>query len=113
MDAANAKAARAAENNSAIMISVICVVWGLSFVTACARFYTRAVLVRSFAKDDIFMVFAVVSHRALSCFAALSMLTSRPKAPWDRWSRRVGRFQPPRLRATPGYDPSERFYGAP
>ena len=63
MDAANAKAARAAENNSTIMISVICVVWGLSFVTACARFYTRAVLVRSFAKDDIFMVFAVVSRR--------------------------------------------------
>ena len=61
--AAAAKAARAAEDNSTIMISVICVVWGLSLITACARFYTRAVLVRSFAKDDIFMVFAVVSRR--------------------------------------------------
>ncbi|KAK1830978.1 hypothetical protein QBC39DRAFT_391563 [Podospora conica] len=58
--AAAAKAARAAEDNSTVMISVICVIWGLSLITACARFYTRAVLVRSFAKDDIFMVFAVL-----------------------------------------------------
>lgn len=53
---------RAAESNAAVFTAVICVVWSLAFVTACVRFYTRAVVVRSFGKDDAFMVLAVVRH---------------------------------------------------
>jgi hypothetical protein len=51
---------RAAESTSTLLLSVVCVVWSLAFVTALVRFYTRAVLVRSFGKDDVFMVLAVV-----------------------------------------------------
>ncbi len=51
---------RAAESNVTVFLTVVCVVWSLAFITAVVRFYTRAVLVRSFGKDDIFMVFAVV-----------------------------------------------------
>ncbi len=51
---------RAAESNSALFITIVCVVWACAFVAASLRFYTRAVLVRSFGKDDVFMVFAVV-----------------------------------------------------
>jgi hypothetical protein len=54
---------RAAESTSTLLLSVICVVWSLAFVTALVRFYTRAVLVRSFGKDDVFMALAVVRHR--------------------------------------------------
>ena len=53
-------AERAAESNTTLFLTVVCVVWSLAFVTAVVRFYTRAVLVRSFGKDDVFMVFAVV-----------------------------------------------------
>ncbi len=51
---------RAAESNTTVFLTVVCVVWSLAFVTAVVRFYTRAVLVRSFGKDDVFMVLAVV-----------------------------------------------------
>jgi len=51
---------RAAESNTAVFLTVVCGVWSLAFVTALVRFYTRAVLVRSFGKDDVFMVLAVV-----------------------------------------------------
>jgi hypothetical protein len=53
---------RAAESNATVFIAVVSVVWSLAFVTACVRFYTRAVIVRSFGKDDAFMVLAVVRH---------------------------------------------------
>jgi hypothetical protein len=51
---------RAAESNSTLFLSVVCVAWSLALVTALVRFYTRAVLVRSFGKDDVFMAFSVV-----------------------------------------------------
>ena len=51
---------RDAENNTTVFLTIICVVWSLAFATALVRFYTRAILVRSFGKDDVFMVFAVV-----------------------------------------------------
>lgn len=51
----------AAESNTTLFLSIVCAVWSVAFVTALVRFYTRAVLVRSFGKDDIFMVFAVVT----------------------------------------------------
>ncbi|KAK0716556.1 hypothetical protein B0T21DRAFT_351996 [Apiosordaria backusii] len=51
---------RAAESNSTLFIAVVCVVWSLAFCTALVRFYTRAIVVRSFGKDDIFMVLAVL-----------------------------------------------------
>ncbi|KAK4642689.1 hypothetical protein QC761_510700 [Podospora bellae-mahoneyi] len=51
---------RAAESNSNVFIAVVCVVWSLAFCTALVRFYTRAIVVRSFGKDDIFMVLAVL-----------------------------------------------------
>ncbi|SPQ25775.1 bfa84ac6-2afd-4b6a-a33f-eab4edb327b3 [Thermothielavioides terrestris] len=51
---------RAAENNSTAYLIVISIFWGLAFVTACVRFYTRAVVVRSFGRDDVFMVLAVL-----------------------------------------------------
>ncbi|KAK1752852.1 hypothetical protein QBC47DRAFT_430913 [Echria macrotheca] len=54
------QAARAAEDNTTLFIAVVCVAWGLAVFTALLRFYTRAVLVRSFGKDDVFMVFAVL-----------------------------------------------------
>lgn len=56
---------RAAENNVVLLLTVVCVVWSLAFVTASVRFYTRAVLVRSFGKDDVFMMFAVVRDSGL------------------------------------------------
>ncbi|EAQ92106.1 hypothetical protein CHGG_00341 [Chaetomium globosum CBS 148.51] len=51
---------RAAESNATVFTAVVCVFWGLAFVTAVVRFYTRAVLSRSFGKDDVFMVLAVL-----------------------------------------------------
>ncbi|KXX78608.1 hypothetical protein MMYC01_204485 [Madurella mycetomatis] len=51
---------RAAESNSTLFLTVVCVVWSIAFLTALVRFYTRAVLVRSFGKDDVFMVLAVL-----------------------------------------------------
>ncbi|KAK4235560.1 hypothetical protein C8A03DRAFT_17723 [Achaetomium macrosporum] len=51
---------RAAESNATAFLTVICVFWSLAFVTACVRVYTRAILVRSFGKDDTFMVLAVL-----------------------------------------------------
>ncbi|KAK4221612.1 hypothetical protein QBC38DRAFT_428846 [Podospora fimiseda] len=51
---------RAAESNSKLFITIVCVVWAFAFVTALVRFYTRAIVVRSFGKDDIFMVLAVL-----------------------------------------------------
>ncbi|KAK4665161.1 uncharacterized protein QC763_510700 [Podospora pseudopauciseta] len=51
---------RAAESNSNVFIAVVCVIWSLAFCTALVRFYTRAIVVRSFGKDDIFMVLAVL-----------------------------------------------------
>ncbi|KAK4244368.1 hypothetical protein C7999DRAFT_43950 [Corynascus novoguineensis] len=51
---------RAAESNAAWLIAVVCVVWSLAFVTALVRFYTRAVVSRSFGRDDVFMVMAVL-----------------------------------------------------
>ncbi|KAK3305600.1 uncharacterized protein B0T15DRAFT_555880 [Chaetomium strumarium] len=53
-------AERAAESNATAFLAVICVFWSLAFVTACVRVYTRAILVRSFGKDDAFMVMAVL-----------------------------------------------------
>jgi len=52
---------RAAESNATVFLAVVCVVWALAFGTALVRFYTRAVIVRSLGKDDVFMVLAVVS----------------------------------------------------
>ncbi|KAK4187866.1 hypothetical protein QBC35DRAFT_383892 [Podospora australis] len=51
---------RAQESNSALFMTIICVVWSFAFCTALVRFYTRAIVVRSFGKDDIFMVLAVL-----------------------------------------------------
>ena len=51
---------RAAESNSNLFITIVCAVWGCAFVTALVRFYTRAIIVRSFGKDDVFMVLSVV-----------------------------------------------------
>ncbi|KAK4158956.1 hypothetical protein QBC43DRAFT_348291 [Cladorrhinum sp. PSN259] len=51
---------RAAESNSKLFITIVCVVWSFAFATALVRFYTRAIVVRSFGKDDIFMVLAVL-----------------------------------------------------
>ncbi|KAL2185906.1 hypothetical protein L209DRAFT_687764 [Thermothelomyces heterothallicus CBS 203.75] len=51
---------RAAEDNSALLIGVVCAVWSLAFVTALVRFYTRAVVSRSFGRDDVFMALAVL-----------------------------------------------------
>jgi len=51
---------RAAESNVNFLVAVVCVVWSLAFVTALVRFYTRAVVSRSFGKDDAFMVLAVL-----------------------------------------------------
>ncbi|KAM7219675.1 hypothetical protein V8F06_004888 [Rhypophila decipiens] len=52
--------ARAAESNEKLFLSIICVFSSLSLVTALLRFYSRAVLVRSFGRDDVFMVLAVL-----------------------------------------------------
>ncbi|KAL2172268.1 hypothetical protein VTG60DRAFT_6646 [Thermothelomyces hinnuleus] len=51
---------RAAEDNSGFLIGVVCAVWSLAFVTALVRFYTRTVVSRSFGRDDVFMVLAVL-----------------------------------------------------
>ncbi|KAL2255487.1 hypothetical protein VTK26DRAFT_3251 [Humicola hyalothermophila] len=51
---------RAAESNVPLLLSIVCVVWSLAFATAILRFYTRAVLARSFGKDDVFMVLALL-----------------------------------------------------
>ncbi|KAK3290169.1 uncharacterized protein B0H64DRAFT_332751 [Chaetomium fimeti] len=51
---------RAAENNATAFTAAVCVFWSLAFVTAVVRFYTRAFLSRSFGKDDVFMVLAVL-----------------------------------------------------
>ncbi|KAK3901269.1 hypothetical protein C8A05DRAFT_16518 [Staphylotrichum tortipilum] len=53
-------AERAAESNVVWLLVVVCVVWALAFGTALVRFYTRAVIVRSLGKDDVFMVLAVL-----------------------------------------------------
>ncbi len=60
-DLATTWAERAAESNATVFLVVVCVVWALAFGTALVRFYTRAVIVRSLGKDDVFMVLAVVS----------------------------------------------------
>ncbi|KAK4108251.1 hypothetical protein N656DRAFT_718434 [Canariomyces notabilis] len=49
-----------ATSNTTSFLTIICVVWSLAFITALVRFYVRAILVRSFGKDDVFMVLAVV-----------------------------------------------------
>jgi len=54
------------DNNTAAFLSIVVVMWSCAFITACLRFYTRAILVRSFGKDDVFMALAVVSSRAPS-----------------------------------------------
>ncbi|KAL2151636.1 hypothetical protein VTH82DRAFT_6734 [Thermothelomyces myriococcoides] len=51
---------RAAEDNSGWLIGVTSAVWGLAFITALVRFYTRAVISRSFGRDDVLMVLAVL-----------------------------------------------------
>lgn len=51
---------RDAESNSELFMTIICVVWSFAFATALVRFYTRTIVVRSFGKDDIFMVLAVL-----------------------------------------------------
>ncbi|KAK3346416.1 hypothetical protein B0T25DRAFT_278526 [Lasiosphaeria hispida] len=51
---------RAAESNTAVFMTVVSVVWSCAFVAASLRFYTRAILVRSFGKDDVFMALAVL-----------------------------------------------------
>lgn len=66
---------RAAESNATVFTAVVCVFWGLAFVTAVVRFYTRAVLSRSFGKDDVFMVLAVVSHNLSRTIGAASTLS--------------------------------------
>jgi hypothetical protein len=48
------------DSNVATFLSIVVVAWSCAFITACLRFYTRAILVRSFGKDDVFMVLAVV-----------------------------------------------------
>ncbi|KAK0610956.1 hypothetical protein B0T14DRAFT_570888 [Immersiella caudata] len=48
------------DSNLATFLSIVVVAWSCAFITACLRFYTRAILVRSFGKDDVFMVLAVL-----------------------------------------------------
>ncbi|KAK3376183.1 hypothetical protein B0T24DRAFT_677075 [Lasiosphaeria ovina] len=52
--------ARDAESNTALFLTIVCVVWGLAFTAAALRFYTKAVLVRSFGKDDVLMALSVL-----------------------------------------------------
>ncbi|KAK3314295.1 hypothetical protein B0H66DRAFT_584563 [Apodospora peruviana] len=52
--------ARAAESNSALFLTIICIFSSLAITAASLRFYTRAILVRSFGKDDVFMAIAVL-----------------------------------------------------
>ncbi|KAK3367647.1 hypothetical protein B0H63DRAFT_84733 [Podospora didyma] len=52
--------AREVESNTATFLTIVCVVWCLAFVAASLRFYTRAILVRSFGKDDVLMALAVL-----------------------------------------------------
>jgi len=51
--------ARAAESNVALFLTIICVFFSLALSAALLRFYSR-ILVRSFGRDDVFMVFAMV-----------------------------------------------------
>jgi hypothetical protein len=86
---------RAAESNATGFLVVICVFWSLAFVTACVRVYTRAILVRSFGKDDAFMVLAVVSQRHFSTGSSLVASKRRGNtrsnpisyAEWQDWPR--------------------------
>lgn len=48
------------DSNTATFLSIVVVAWSCAFITACLRFYTRAILVRSFGKDDVFMALAVL-----------------------------------------------------
>ncbi|KAK3319592.1 hypothetical protein B0T19DRAFT_404161 [Cercophora scortea] len=51
---------RAAESNSILFMAIVCVFASFALITASLRFYTRAILVRSFGKDDVLMVLAVL-----------------------------------------------------
>ncbi|KAK3690463.1 hypothetical protein B0T22DRAFT_515877 [Podospora appendiculata] len=51
---------RAAESNSILFMVIVCVFASFALITASLRFYTRAILVRSFGKDDVLMVLAVI-----------------------------------------------------
>jgi hypothetical protein len=58
-------------------LSIICVVWSLAFITALVRFYVRAILVRSFGKDDVFMVLAVVSSSPYASYLPYTSVRDR------------------------------------
>ncbi|KAK3936921.1 hypothetical protein QBC46DRAFT_268605 [Diplogelasinospora grovesii] len=51
---------RAEENVTARILAIVTVSYALAMITASLRFYTRAVLVSSFGKDDVVMALAVL-----------------------------------------------------
>jgi hypothetical protein len=52
--------ARAAESNTAMIVTVLTVFHVLALVFVSLRVYARAVIIKTFGKDDIFMVLSAV-----------------------------------------------------
>ncbi len=51
---------RAAESNTAMLVAVLTVFHVLALVFVSLRVYARAVIIKTFGKDDIFMVLSAV-----------------------------------------------------
>lgn len=60
---------RAAESNTATLLAVLTVFHAIALVFVCLRIYARAFVIKTFGKDDVFMV--------------LSAVCSRPRPPRD------------------------------
>ena len=52
--------ARAAESNTATLVSVLTIFHGLALVFVSLRVYARAFVIKTFGKDDVFMVLSAV-----------------------------------------------------
>ena len=52
--------ARAAESNTGMILGVLTVFHAIALVSVALRVYARAVVIKTFGKDDIFMVLSAV-----------------------------------------------------
>lgn len=58
--APNIDPARAAESNTALLLSVLTVFHVIALTFVALRVYARAFVIRTFGKDDVFMVLSAV-----------------------------------------------------
>lgn len=59
--------ARAAESNTAWIVAVVTIFHALALTFVSLRVYARAVVIRAFGKDDVFMVLSAVRLTVAWC----------------------------------------------